>query len=244
MDLEQQQRELLAQVDALAPYADIDDSARDEIQAAWAQLESLESEGPLASPEAGTTDPVLERYRQERDELRSLASPREPNQVRRFSGSRSSSSHSASPGSSASWFSGSDRATPRRSRIVSRIRWCTVDELEARVADEDRRIADADAVARAFQGQRSTHERRLGELRSQIDVALQRVKAPSAGSLEERVRAYLTASVRRGERREQEMELERVRRELEQARSPVKERDRFWRSRRLPAPAFARPTRS
>lgn len=227
-DLEKKQRELLARVDALAPYADIDDSARDEIQRAWAQLETLASEGPLALQEAPTRDPVLERYRRERDELRSLMSPREPSQVTRVL-----------------WISlvvltlgiaWLVRMLVRRIRpsnptpLEDRLREygvASVEELDVRVAQEDRQIADAQAVAKALQGQQSSHESKEVELRSQIDVALQHVKAPTAGNLEERARAYLTASVRHGERREHETNLERVRRELEQAKSPARDRDRL-----------------
>ena len=47
-----------------------------------------------------------------------------------------------------------------------------------------------------------------------------RVGAPPSNDFEGRVQAYLTGAVRHGERREQEADLERVRRELEQARKP------------------------
>ncbi len=124
----------------------------------------------------------------------------------------------------------SSRSTPLGERLQI-YGAASLDELEALVADEDRRVADAEAVARAFREQHEEHERKRNELTSQVEAALRRVGAPSADDLELRVRAYLTAAAQHGERRDREADLERVRRELEQAKRPVRDRDRLWEER-------------
>ena len=107
----------------------------------------------------------------------------------------------------------------------------SIEELDELVAEEDRRIAKAEAVAEVFdEGQRDA-ERRRAELVETLTSELDRVGAPAAAEINERVLAYLTAVQKSDERRDHEIKLERSRRELEQARTARRERARLLEER-------------
>jgi uncharacterized protein YhaN len=228
--LEQRQRELVTAVDELAQYAAVDDSARDEIQAAWARLDALATEESLVTPVVPDRDALLERYRRERDELHALVSRR-----RRHPFVRALWIVLVIVTLGLAWLV---RAGVRRVRAKSgspeRLREygvSSVDELDMKVAEEDRRIADAQAVATAARVQTEDRERRRAQLLDEINTSLDRVKAPRAEDLEARVRTYLLAAANHAERRGREASLERVRRELEQAKRPVQEQRRVQEER-------------
>jgi DNA repair exonuclease SbcCD ATPase subunit len=223
--LEQQQRQLVTGVDELSQYAGVDDSARDEVQATWARLDALGAEESLVAPGVPERDGLLERYRRERDELEALAS-RQRHPVLRVL-----------------WIvlvvvtlglawlvrAGFRRVRGVRGELPERLREygvSSLDELDARVTEEDRRIADAEAVAAAARGQTEDRGRRRVELLGELNTSLDRVNAPAADDLEARVRAYLLAAANYAERRDREASLEKVRRELEQSKGPIREQRR------------------
>lgn len=104
----------------------------------------------------------------------------------------------------------------------------SLDELDARAAVEDRRIAVAEGVAAALAESTAGAERQRQELVGQLDAALDRVTAPPA-RLDERVRAYLVAVERHTARTEKEAALGRIQQELSHARRPQDDLERLRR---------------
>jgi DNA repair protein SbcC/Rad50 len=227
--LEREQRELIATVDGLSPYAEIDVSARDQVHTASVQLASLESPETPAPTDVPIRDPMLARYRAECESLRALAEERAQWTarrvlwvvlvvltvgiawsirwlVRRLRGAR--------PGS-------------LDERLAS-YEGASLDELDARAAEEDRQIAVAEGIVAALAESKAAAETQRRALIAQIDAALDAVKAPPA-PLDERVRAYLVAVERHNARTENEATLGRIQQELSRARRPQDDLDRLRR---------------
>ena len=190
--LEDEQRELLAQVDGLAPYAEVDVSAREAVQALSAQLDALDTDVDAPAPAIPPRDPLLERYRHEREDLYAAVAGRRRVTLRRVL-----------------WITlivmTLGLAWVIR-RVVRRIRrpqarsadplvaygGASLHELDERVTEEDRRVAQAEALVAAYAERRAAHEERRRELTQRLQGALDEVAAPAA-ELDARVRAYLTA---------------------------------------------------
>ena len=226
--LEQDQRTLVAAVDGLAPYADIDDRARDRVQAAWSQLNALQDETELVDPPIPGRDPLLKRYREERTKVVNQAS-----QVKKLTPSRVLWIALVVATLGLAWLVrwtvqriGGKRNEPIAD-LLSPYGATSLEQLDARVAEEDKRIIEAEAVARAYQEKREEHARRQASLRGDLERALSEVGAPATGSLAERVRAYLTAAAKHAELTAKRAELERVRRDLADARRPEMELQRI-----------------
>ena len=229
--LELEQRRLVALVDGLNLYADVDSARQTEVQSASAALAELPVEEGEAD-EIPAPDPALARYRAERPALVASHQPsRHPRLrhvawvalvvltlgvahlirklIRRWRGTRPD-------------------ALAERLGVYGA---SSLDELDRRCADEDDRVTRAEARAEAHAEQRRAAEIRRAELTSVLKTALDAVAAPEA-PLGERVSSYLTSCERRGEFVEQQAELERARRKLVEARAPADEFARLRRDRK------------
>jgi uncharacterized protein YhaN len=228
-DLEGKQRELAAAVDGLDTYAQVDASARDQVQTLWAQLEGMAADEESTSVEVPERDPLLARYRLERDSLRELAGAQRHVTLRRvvwiavvvltvgiawLVRKLVSRLHGAHGGK-----------LQERLAVYGAV---SLADLDARVLDEDDRVARAEAVAEAFAQTRKDADERRKSLLGRVVRALDEVGSPAA-PLDVRVRAYITAVDRHGERNERVAALERLRGELIKARRPQEERDRLLR---------------
>jgi DNA repair exonuclease SbcCD ATPase subunit len=225
--LEGTQRELVAAVDGLAPYAGVDGSSRDRVQTAAAQLSGLDSpEGVTAGVLPGR-DPLLQEFRAERASLRSLSGQ----------GNRSQSRKvvriafvvlTIGIGWALLWAIQRIRGA-RPGSLEERLAHfggVSIDELEARVAEEDRRVAVAEGILAALADTRAAAEKQRGDLEEELDAALDAVNAP-VSPRETRVQAYLVAVERHHERTEYEAALGRVQHELALARRPQDELTRL-----------------
>ena len=224
--LEARERDLAAAIEDLGASAGVDDSLRARVQDRWAHIQALGSE-PVDEPAVPRRDRTLERYRGERSELLALA------RRRRFTVRR------------VLWFllvvltlglAWGVRALVRRlRRLPSRSLYARLDEygvrsldhLEGRAADEDRRIEKAEAVVEAFRKRREETAVRIAGLEVGLRSDLDAAGAPPAEDLRERVQSYLAAIDRRTQVVGKEVELERLRRELQDARRPSENRLRL-----------------
>jgi DNA repair protein SbcC/Rad50 len=226
--LEQEQRTLVGAVDGLAPYADIDDRARDRVQAAWSQLDALQDEAELVDPPIPERDSLLQRYREERTKVVNQAS-----QVKKLTPMRVLWIALVVATLGLAWLVrwAVERIRGKRTDpiadLLSPYGASSIEELDSKVAEEDKRIIEAEAVAKAYQEKREEHAKRQATLSSDIEGALSEVGAPDTGSLADRVRAYLTAAAKHAELTANRAELERVRRELADARRPEVELERI-----------------
>jgi len=228
--LESRQRVLQAGVDGLEPYAEVDASARDEVRESWAQLEAFATRTTLTEAERFEPDPDLAAYRADRAELLALAVGEQERPQRR----RWLWIALVILSLGVAW---SLRRIVRRRREgragatlaerLERYGSASLEELDARVAEEDRGRLRSEAVAEALRRAQVEADERRRSLAEQLEAALDQVGAPTAAGLEQRVRAYLTAVERHEELREQQAKLAHVERELEQARQPVREQRRL-----------------
>jgi len=228
--LEAELRNLVPLVDGLKLYADLDTSQQADVQrasAALAELPVLPDE-PREMPQR---DPLLARYRNEREALRDLLRrPRHPRLrragwialvvltvgialavrelVRRWRGPRA------------------DALTERLAVFGA----SSLDELDDRCVEEDAQFARAEAKAEARAEQQRTTAARRAELTGTIERALDAAGVPKA-PLDERIAAYLEGCQRHAQLIEKQAELERIRRQLAEARRPSDEVARCRRER-------------
>jgi DNA repair protein SbcC/Rad50 len=228
--LEREQRRLVPLVDGLKLYAEVDSSRQADVQAAAAALAELADPGEELD-EMPAPDPLLARYRAERAALLALTQPPRHPRLRR-----------------AAWIAlvvltlGLAHLTrklvrhwrgPRSSPLAERLKVygaSSLAELDHRSAEEDARIARAEARAEARSEQLRATAARRTELISTLETALDTAAAPLA-PLEQRVAAYLEACKRHTELTAKQAELERVRRELAETRGPANEVARLQRER-------------
>jgi DNA repair protein SbcC/Rad50 len=227
--LESEQRELIAAVDGLSPYSGIDVSAREQVHTASVQLASLESPETIAPADVHARDPMLARYRAERESLRGLVAERAPSKAQRFLWV-ALVILTAGIAWSIRWLVGRLRGA-RPGSLEERLAsydGASLDELEARAAEEDSRIAVAEGVVAAFAESKAAAETQRRDLVAQLDAALDAVKA-SPAPLDERVRAYLVAVEQHNERTEKEAALGRIQQRLASARRPQDDLERLRR---------------
>ena len=228
--LEAEQRRLVPLVDGLKLYAEVDPSRQADVQRASAALAEL----PVAQDEPAdlpARDPALARYRGERAALNASArQPRHP-RLRR-----------------SAWIAlvvvtlGLAHAIrtlvrhwggPRADSLADRLSVygaSSLAELDRRCADEDERIARAEARAEAHAEQQRATATRRADLTAAIEAALDAVGAPAALH-EQRVAAYLNGCEQHVQFVEKQAELERIRRELVETRRPAEEAARLRRDR-------------
>jgi DNA repair protein SbcC/Rad50 len=229
--LEEKQRTLVAGVDGLAPYGNVDTTARDGVHSAWGQLESLETAASDTPTEIPPRDPLLAEYRAERNPLIQLTQSSRQSTVKRVL-----------------WIAlvvvtvgiaWAIREIMRRRRVapagsleerLAHYGAASLDELDRRATEEDREVTEAEAVAAAFRSQLANAEERRKTTVRRIEDLLDQAKAPP-GPLQERVRAYLHAVEQHEMHRETSADLERVRRQLVEARRPEEQLDRLVRER-------------
>lgn len=236
------ERALQAAVDGLEVYRGIETFAEADVRGALGQLDALRqpvAEQPQPSPQR---DPALARYREERARIATLAAER----------ARSGWNHALAAAAAAT-AAGSIllglivhpalfvalalalalayRARPRLrdgagealQAELTRLGASSLEELDARVSEEDQRMAAAEAVlAERARAEQETGKRR-DTLTADLGRLLDEAAAPRAAELEERAAAYLRACEKRAELGTRELELATIRQELTAESAPAKE---------------------
>jgi DNA repair exonuclease SbcCD ATPase subunit len=219
---ETRERELDTLLENLASYAKIDVSGRDAVQTAMGQIRALAQQAPSDNA-ALTADPLLARYRAERSELYALQAGKPPRSLRRVTWialvaltvglaalARAALRRFRRTGLSQAELVG--RLAPFGAKSLS--------EMDDRVADEDRRLAAAQA-----QSDLATEaERRTKDLSRELALALEAVKAVSADTVEATATGYLMACARHDEYVAAALEREQIKNELQVLRKPQNDR--------------------
>jgi DNA repair exonuclease SbcCD ATPase subunit len=229
-ELERDQRAVQTAVDGLEAYAGVDPSARDEVREGWAQLEALAATSAPSDAERFAPDAELAAYRADRDTLLAVTgAPEERSQGRRW---LRIALDVLTLG--IAWLvrrllrrRRETRATAAFSERLQRYGGASVEELDARVAEEDRKLLQVEAASEALRRSHAESEQRRTTLAAHLQAALDRVDAPHSVELGERVRAYLTAVERYEHLANQRAKLAVVQRELEQARQPLRDQRRL-----------------
>lgn len=229
-------------VDGLEVYRSVETSAEADVRGALGQLEALRrptDEQPQPSPER---DPTLARYREERARIAALAAERARSGWDR---ALAAAAAATAVGSVALGLlvhpalfavlvpalvlayrarpSLQDGAGEALRAELARLGAPSLEELDARVAEEDRRVAAAEAVlAERARAEQETGMRR-DTLTADLGRLLDEAAAPRAAELEERAAAYLRACEKRAELGTRELELATIRQELTAASAPAKE---------------------
>jgi DNA repair exonuclease SbcCD ATPase subunit len=227
--LEARQRQLRELSDSLAPFAGVDPTHRDHVREQWARLETLRTAAIPPEPERFEPDPILVRYRGERDQLVAAAAELHQSAWRRWLWIAI-----VVLTLGVAWLarraieSVSRRAIPAREsadRLAS-YGGASIEELDARVAAEDRGRLQAEVATDATRKRREDSERQQQTLVDDLEGVLARATAADGG-LESRVQSYLEAVEKHEKLLQHEAALARLDLELKEARRPQLEQHRL-----------------
>jgi DNA repair exonuclease SbcCD ATPase subunit len=225
--LERKERELDARLLELESYAAVEDSGRDSVQRMWGELDSLKN-AALREPEPVLQpNPELIRYRSERQVLYALqAGDRSRWTLRRVAWTALVVATLGIALLVRKLIRRLRGATPTVGELERRLAEYgapSLAELDERVADEDRRLAAAQARAEVARSQAAEREQRLAELETELAGALDAAGAAAASTMHARATAYLEACERHAKHIGAALELERVKNELQYVRRPRQE---------------------
>lgn len=245
-EFERTRRELTQRLAELDAYANTDDSAEASIRTLSAQLQTMTESDDSSPAPIPARDPLLARYRAERDQLVGLQlqeqQPRMPPRLRRVL-----------------WIAvvvlTLGLAALAR-RLIRRLRKqpetsqglaarladfdaTNLGQLDQRVAAEERTIAAAEALTAEVARQREQRESARARLEQQIAEVLDSVAAPEMPQLGKRISDYLTACEQHSARAsvthqstQLDLELERLRAPANELRRRHTERDELQRQLR------------
>ena len=224
---EQKERALDVRLLGLSSYADNDDSGRDTAHRRLGKLESLR-QAPTPQPQdVPPPDALLVRYRSERQSLYALQAG-----VSRWTARRILWTVLVVLTLGIAHLARKLVQRMRRrqapegelERQLTKYAASSLAELDERVADEDRRLAAAQARSEVAQSQASDREKRQAELERELTATLDAVGATTAATVEARGSAYLAACERRAEYVAVALELEQLKNLLVELRRPRQER--------------------
>lgn len=236
------ERTVQAAVDGLEVYRGVETSAEADVRSTLGQLKALRqpvAEQPRTSP---TRDPTLARYREERARIAALAAGRARSGWNRALAAAAVATAAGSiafgllihPALFAILVPALALAYRARPRLqdgagealraeLARLGTSSLDELDDRVTEEDRRIAAAEAVLAERARAEQENARRRDTLVRELGRLLDGAGASPAAELEERAAAYLRACEKRAEIDKRELELATTRGDLAATSEPAKE---------------------
>jgi DNA repair exonuclease SbcCD ATPase subunit len=225
--LERRERELDAKLLELESYAELDASARDLVQRTWGELDGLQKIA-LREPEpVPQPNPQLIRYRSERQALYRLQAADRPRwTLRRVAWTAlvvATLGIALLVRMLIRRLRGATPTAGELERQLAEYGASSLAELDERIADEDRRLAAAQARVDVAQSQAAERDQRMAELETELAGALDAAGAAAASTIQARVTAYLEACERQGQHVTAALELERVKNELQHVRRPRQE---------------------
>jgi DNA repair exonuclease SbcCD ATPase subunit len=208
---EDERRRAQADVDALAAYSEIDTAGEREVRELAAQLDGLadgEPEGPASR--VVEPDPELERYRAQRPQLVALATDQSSSGIEpaRVAVAAVLAVISVALGALvhplglaglalavAVLLLGRDSSEGRTGleAALREYRAASLDELDERVAEEDRQLVAQQAVADERRSRTDQAERARAQLEQRLDAVLDGVHATPVEDIRGRAEAYLAA---------------------------------------------------
>lgn len=240
--LEERERGFDGPLAELASYAEVDVASREQVQQSCAELEALRATAVPAPGELPEPDPALERYRAERLALFALDAGAAPWTTRRVLWTALvvvSLGTALLVRALIRRVRGRQQEPSELERRLAQYGASSLAALDERVAEEDHRLAAAQARADVARTQAEERAQRLRGLERSLGGALDAADATAAATLEARASAYLTACEKQAQRVALELEQQRVHNELQQLRLPrqsrrdlVSERDELERQLR------------
>ena len=246
-DLEHDRHETGTALDGLRAYMETDESQEDLVRDALARLDAPSDGEP--QPRLPRRDPELERYRDERSKLRQLetATARMVWSPARLalatllavaSICAAITVHSA--GFTGLLFAAAVVALARRpsanppelTAVCERYGVTSLDELDGRAAEEDRKVAEAEGVHREWMRQQRDTQKQRSDAEHGLRGALEAAKAPAGRDLGERAAAYLAACDKRREAVALDGRLGTLEARLIMAREPARDLDKLRREQR------------
>lgn len=237
-ELEGRRRELVVARDRVEAYLDLDVSGEDHVRELESQVNALEDQRDEPSEAEVERDPELARFRTERARLRALALDRSAGSWRRglviaasavavLAAVGAAITPAALAGLAVAaglvWLARPRAASSGREELAAALEGFGVpslEELERRVDEEDRRVAQAEGRHEERQSRVQRRGETRADLEQELAETLHGIGVEADGSVAEAARGYLTSCSKHGEAIGLQAQINAIDLELNHVREP------------------------